>query len=245
MVGTSWWTTKEKIQDKEETLRIPSLEKDILLAPPKLTVSISGETSTQAGQLEWYTVSGATVGQTGQIKPPIKPESTSRFRSSESRHPPADAYSNERQELLAAGKSVSKHLYIHDADEKRKRVECLVKLQLANGLQLGPLASKAIKVISKPSKKRQSIKNMERKHPLSLFSTFLTDPFSSQSVSIMARPCPYSTGSVPRPCRLNTSVSRPAKAARWLSPAWPFNTKRTGRAKGPVLWRERPAGTRL
>ncbi|EIE89876.1 hypothetical protein RO3G_14587 [Rhizopus delemar RA 99-880] len=138
-----------------------SLEKDILLAPPKLTVSISGETSTQAGQLEWYTVSGATVGQTGQIKPPIKPESTSRFRSSESRHPPADAYSNERQELLAAGKSVSKHLYIHDADEKRKRVECLVKLQLANGLQLGPLASKAIKVISKPSKKRQSIKNME------------------------------------------------------------------------------------
>ncbi|KAG1454828.1 hypothetical protein G6F46_008415 [Rhizopus delemar] len=161
LVGTSWWTTKEKIQDKEETLRIPSLEKDILLAPPKLTVSISGETSTQAGQLEWYTVSGATVGQTGQIKPPIKPESTSRFRSSESRHPPADAYSNERQELLAAGKSVSKHLYIHDADEKRKRVECLVKLQLANGLQLGPLASKAIKVISKPSKKRQSIKNME------------------------------------------------------------------------------------
>lgn len=148
-----------------EVLRVSGLDKDIILAPPKLTVSISGETSTQAGQIEWYTVSGATVGQTGQIKPTSSQgkENSSRFRSSESRHPPVDMYHNHQQEPLAAGKCVSKHLYINDADEKRKRVECLARLQLANGLQLGTLASKAIKVISKPSKKRQSVKNMERK----------------------------------------------------------------------------------
>ncbi|CEI88452.1 hypothetical protein RMCBS344292_02842 [Rhizopus microsporus] len=164
LVGTGWWTAKDKVDSMgNEVLRVSGLDKDIILAPPKLTVSISGETSTQAGQIEWYTVSGATVGQTGQIKSTSSQgkENSSRFRSSESRHPPVDMYHNHQQEPLAAGKCVSKHLYINDADEKRKRVECLARLQLANGLQLGTLASKAIKVISKPSKKRQSVKNME------------------------------------------------------------------------------------
>lgn len=144
------------------------------LNPPRLTVSISGETSTpQSGQIEWYTVSGVTVGQTGHIKSQQQPsaqnalqqsEHPSRFRSSsESRSNSVDWYHNHRQELLSAGKCVSKHLYINDADEKRKRVECLIKIQMANGIQLGTLASKGIKVISKPSKKRQSVKNMERK----------------------------------------------------------------------------------
>ncbi|KAI8377486.1 uncharacterized protein BYT42DRAFT_346101 [Radiomyces spectabilis] len=141
------------------------------LAPPKLTVCISGESSSQAGQIEWYTVSGATVGQTGHTKTPQQQQQQhqhqaeshhpSRFRSSESRNNSVDWYHNHQQETLAAGKCVSKHLYINDADEKRKRVECLVRIQLANGLTLGTLASKGIKVISKPSKKRQSVKNME------------------------------------------------------------------------------------
>ncbi|KAI7867748.1 beta-trefoil DNA-binding domain-containing protein [Spinellus fusiger] len=122
LVGTTWWTLKS----------------DATLAPPALTVCISGENTSQTGYIEWYTVSGVTVGQTG-----------------------IDWYHNHQQEPLAAGKSVSKHLFINDADEKRKRVECLVKVQLANGLHLGTFASKGIKVISKPSKKRQSVKNME------------------------------------------------------------------------------------
>lgn len=61
------------------------------------------------------------------------------------------------------GNCVSKHLHINDADEKRKRVEVLVKITLGNGNLLGTFASKGIKVISKPSKKRQSVKNIERK----------------------------------------------------------------------------------
>ncbi|CAO3662129.1 unnamed protein product [Rhizopus stolonifer] len=59
------------------------------------------------------------------------------------------------------GKCISKQLYINDADEKRKRVEVLAKVQLGNGLTLGTFQSKGIKVISKPSKKRQNAKNME------------------------------------------------------------------------------------
>lgn len=65
---------------------------------------------------------------------------------------------------IITGKCVSKQLYINDADEKRKKVEVLVKFMMAGDLELGTFASKPIKVISKPSKKRQSIKNMERKY---------------------------------------------------------------------------------
>lgn len=197
MVGRNWWTTPPQKAEGNEILRLPNGNE---LSPPKITVSISGETSSQPGQIEWYTVSGATVGQTGHTKlqqqsssspststtstapasasvmqtadqqkqvpppPPPQQQHPSRFRSSaESRHNSIDWYHNHAQELLAAGKCVSKHLFINDADEKRKRVEGLIRIQLANGIQLGTLASKGIKVISKPSKKRQSVKNMERK----------------------------------------------------------------------------------
>ncbi|KAF8961259.1 hypothetical protein BGZ46_001418 [Entomortierella lignicola] len=62
---------------------------------------------------------------------------------------------------IVTGKCVSKQLYINDADEKRKKVEVLVKFMMAGDVELGTFASRPIKVISKPSKKRQSIKNME------------------------------------------------------------------------------------
>lgn len=72
-----------------------------------------------------------------------------------------DWYDSHQQERLAGGKCVLRQLYISDTDEKRKRVECLVRIKLANGTLVGTLASEGIKVISKPSKKRQSIKNTE------------------------------------------------------------------------------------
>ncbi|KAI8646890.1 hypothetical protein BD408DRAFT_379689 [Parasitella parasitica] len=185
LVGKNWWTApsqKLNISDagsSNEVLKTPSGRE---LCPPKITVSISGETATQSGQIEWYTVSGVTVGQTGHVKPQqtASPSTSttststgstaeqpqqqhpSRFRSSaESRSSSIDWYQNHTQELLAAGRCVSKHLYINDADEKRKRVEGLIRIYLANGTHMGALTSKGIKVISKPSKKRQSVKNME------------------------------------------------------------------------------------
>jgi len=104
------------------------------LSPPKLTIYISGESSNQPGSLEWCTPSGSILDHSAITT---------------------------NSEPVISGKCVSKHLYINDADEKRKRVEVLVKIQLANGINLGTFASKGIKVISKPSKKRQSVKNME------------------------------------------------------------------------------------
>ncbi|KAF7725584.1 hypothetical protein EC973_009539 [Apophysomyces ossiformis] len=107
------------------------------LSAPKLTIHISGEATNQTGALEWYTSSGSILD------------------SSASSHAAMMGDSN------VVAKCVSKQLHINDADDKRKRVEVLVNVQLGNGVHFGTLASKGIKVISKPSKKRQSVKNIE------------------------------------------------------------------------------------
>ncbi|KAI8078675.1 uncharacterized protein BX664DRAFT_342467 [Halteromyces radiatus] len=109
-------------------------QKDGTLSTPKLTIHISGEPTSQNGTLEWSDQNGCVMENPSSLA---------------------------QDKVSLSGKCVSKQLHINDADEKRRRVEVLVKIQLGNGLQLGTLASKGIKVISKPSKKRQSLKNME------------------------------------------------------------------------------------
>jgi hypothetical protein len=121
LLGSSWWTPSQ------ETTAAGSNKS---LSAPKISISISGEPTSQQGVLEWHTQSSDTSAGTDNV-------------------------SN------VSGKCVSKHLFINDADDKRKRVECLVNVQLANGRNLGTVAGNSIKVISKPSKKRQSVKNVE------------------------------------------------------------------------------------
>ena len=105
--------------------------------PPNLVVQISGEKTSQNGVIEWHNSTNTVIDANS-----IMPGDT----------------------VGVTGNCVSKQLHINDADEKRKRVEVNVKINLGNGIHLGSFASKGIKVISKPSKKRQSVKNMERKY---------------------------------------------------------------------------------
>lgn len=135
--GANWWTNSiSNASDKPNLLTEPKKSNFFqspsqTLSSPKLTIHISGETINQTGVLEWSTTNGTIVDTAACANTSV------------------------------SGRCVSKQLYINDADEKRKRVEVLAKIQLGNGLQLGTFPSKGIKVISKPSKKRQSIKNME------------------------------------------------------------------------------------
>ncbi|KAI8583097.1 hypothetical protein K450DRAFT_224205 [Umbelopsis ramanniana AG] len=125
------WWTQQ-MSDKDSG---PESPPSVTVSAPSMTVCISGESTSHKGNLEWHAPNGSVMDSSSVITTPSDP--------------------------VVSGKCVSKQLYINDADEKRKRVECLVKIQLANGFNLGTLASKGIKVISKPSKKRQSVKNME------------------------------------------------------------------------------------
>ncbi|KAI8887458.1 LAG1-DNAbind-domain-containing protein [Backusella circina FSU 941] len=171
IIGMNWWTpaiASEQYGSHEKAIFRDNY--GIMRAPPILTICISGEsTDQQQGRVEWYNRSGTLVGQTGSLyssttqlsssNPPtaelVKSSTLSKLAATE------DWYQNNSSQSLAGGRCVLKRLFINDADEKRKRVECLVRVQLANGLMLGTLSSRAIKVISKPSKKRQSVKNVD------------------------------------------------------------------------------------
>lgn len=119
------------------------------LAPPRAVISISGEPSPQEGTVEWT----GTSGKTFDVADP----------------PSGTTY---------IGRCVGKQLFISDVDEKRKKVEALVKIMAPASDEdpervIGTFSSRPIKVISKPSKKRQSAKNLERASPCVMSASFL------------------------------------------------------------------------
>jgi len=125
MIGNSWWTD------------VVRRGEDPKLCPPRVIVSISGESVPQEGSIEWISSSGKTF----DVSDP----------------PTGTTY---------IGRCVGKQLFISDVDDKKKKVEALVKVTAPDDESehvLGVFPSRPIKVISKPSKKRQSAKNLERK----------------------------------------------------------------------------------
>lgn len=113
----------------------------VKMVAPHVTVSISGEPTPSDGVIEWATPSGSPVD-------------------------PADALSDDTTHI---GRCVGKQLFISESDVegRKKRVEALVKITAQHGDRqrehvIGTFPSRPIKVISKPSKKRQSAKNLER-----------------------------------------------------------------------------------
>ncbi|KAF8210582.1 hypothetical protein K438DRAFT_1809954 [Mycena galopus ATCC 62051] len=107
------------------------------LCPPRVVISISGEPTPQEGSIEWTGSSGKSF----DVSDP----------------PTGTTYT---------GRCVGKQLFISDVDEKKKKVEALVKITAPATEDepervIGTFPSRPIKVISKPSKKRQSAKNLE------------------------------------------------------------------------------------
>lgn len=108
--------------------------------------------------VEWTSTSGRPV-EPGEVPP----ETSSVLQDDISAFDNGIHIKHNQQTFI--GRAVGKQLFI--SDDKQKKVEALVKIVAQGGEDepervIGIFPSKPIKVISKPSKKRQSAKNMER-----------------------------------------------------------------------------------
>lgn len=108
-----------------------------VLTPPRLSISMSGEDSGQESVLEWASSNGKLLDT-----------------------------DNASSDFAISGRSIGRQLFINDSDEPRKHCEALVHINLpaksaSERRSLGTFSSRPIKVISKPSKKRQSTRNTE------------------------------------------------------------------------------------
>lgn len=150
MIGSSWWNAcpepaamqgfPSAFPGMNDHHRVTNAGAPTTLIPPRLQISMSGETINQEGSLEWATSSGRLID-----------------------------VGNPSSEMAVSGRCIGKQLYITDFDEKRRSCEALVSVSVPgrtalDNVQLGTFASKPVKIISKPSKKRQSNRNTERKY---------------------------------------------------------------------------------
>lgn len=141
LIGSSWWNSCQHSPGLDmQGLHGPQYgnEPPTVLTPPRVNIGMSGETNNQDGVLEWATSTGRLID-----------------------------VGNPSSEMAVSGRCIGKQLYISDIDEKRRTCEMLVSLSVpglsaTDARLLGTFASKPIKIISKPSKKRQSNRNTER-----------------------------------------------------------------------------------
>ncbi|CAO1632724.1 unnamed protein product [Sympodiomycopsis kandeliae] len=140
LIGSSWWNSCQDSTVSGMQGHYGNsfgAEPPTILTPPRVNIGMSGETNNQDGALEWATSSGRLID-----------------------------VGNPSLEMAVSGRCIGKQLYISDLDEKRRTCEMLVSLSVpglsaTDARLLGTFASKPIKIISKPSKKRQSNRNTE------------------------------------------------------------------------------------
>ncbi|KAJ2320884.1 hypothetical protein GGI00_006157, partial [Coemansia sp. RSA 2681] len=138
---------------------------DFVAAMPRISVAVPASDEANADAAGGALADAAPPKGTAQLEWIARPDPAPKPRQ----HVPhaaataaAAAQRAPRDGEPITGRYVAKQLFINDVDEKRKRVAVRVRLHDPSGRAvLGEFESRPIKVISKPSKKRQSVKNID------------------------------------------------------------------------------------
>ncbi|KAJ1659505.1 hypothetical protein GGF38_004068, partial [Coemansia sp. RSA 25] len=142
-----------------------SSSSDFVAAMPRISVAVPASDESNADAASGALADAAPPKGTAQLEWIARPDPAPKPRQ----HVPhaaataaAAAQRAPRDGEPITGRYVAKQLFINDVDEKRKRVAVRVRLHDPSGRAvLGEFESRPIKVISKPSKKRQSVKNID------------------------------------------------------------------------------------
>ncbi|KAJ1736274.1 hypothetical protein LPJ61_000058 [Coemansia biformis] len=173
---------------------------DFLAAMPRISVSVPTSDGADAGSdLGGSRASLSSDGHLSQLEWLPMPEPTPKPKAHVP-HVPVPPARMPREDETVTGRFVAKQLFINDVDEKRKRVSVKVRLYDPTGqVLLNEFESRPIKVISKPSKKRQSVKNVDLCiHHGSTISLFNRLRSQTVSTKYLGASCSVSEGG-PRP----------------------------------------------
>ncbi|KAJ2824037.1 hypothetical protein FBU31_004098, partial [Coemansia sp. 'formosensis'] len=137
---------------------------DFIASMPRISVSVpTGDGTSQVSDFgEGLSgSSSSSESRTAQLEWLARPELAPKPKQHVP-HNPVPQLRAPRDGDPITGRYVAKQLFINDVDEKRKRVAVKVRLHDPSGqVVLNEFESRPIKVISKPSKKRQSVKNID------------------------------------------------------------------------------------
>ncbi|KAI8324884.1 LAG1-DNAbind-domain-containing protein [Martensiomyces pterosporus] len=138
---------------------------DFLASMPRISVTVptnDGAGSSASASSECSVAAGSLPeSRTAQLEWLARPDPTPKPEPHAPHNPvPTPRAPHEGEPVT--GRYVAKQLFINDVDEKRKKVSVKVRLHDPSGqVVLSEFDSRPIKVISKPSKKRQSVKNVD------------------------------------------------------------------------------------
>ncbi|PIA19120.1 LAG1-DNAbind-domain-containing protein [Coemansia reversa NRRL 1564] len=139
-----------------------SRDGDHIDAMPRISVSVpTSDSADGSSELGDNQSSSPLEPRISQIEWLTQPEPTPKPKA-HVQHTPVPMVRAPREGETITGRFVAKQLFINDVDEKRKKVAVKVRLHDPTGrMLLNEFESRPIKVISKPSKKRQSVKNVD------------------------------------------------------------------------------------
>ncbi|KAJ1737168.1 hypothetical protein LPJ72_000744 [Coemansia sp. Benny D160-2] len=171
MFGDSW--KLPAVESGDASAQAIDGSSDTLSAMPRISVSVSpSDIPGMGGDSDDMSSSGAcgrplvssvssAETRTYQLEWLAQPEPTPNPKAHVPHNPVLPVRQPQEGESVT-GRYVAKQLFINDVDEKRKRVSVKVRVHDPSGqLMLNEFDSRPIKVISKPSKKRQSVKNVD------------------------------------------------------------------------------------